>query len=224
MQLIAKNRVACQVNRPFSGNLGVRLYAGLGSPAAIRYRVNQIFARHLLNLSPLPSNDVALGTGPTSPLAVTFPSSWFGRNDIWLQLRTFANDFENDSIYRPVNISLDSNGNTSVILSGSVTVIDVTPKANGQADVQFVWTPAQGSVTPDGFQTVVVSGPNAPSQGLWTLQNQRVQKDTLTGLVVGTYSFRMDAVSGSVAVTVATFAVTISQVPTSTVSLSIVGD
>jgi hypothetical protein len=222
--LIARNRQICLTNRPFQGTKGAKLYGGLGGPENIQYRQNKIFDGRHLPLNPIDSNDTSLATvvSPTNQFVVALPAAWWGHDDIWLQVRTFEADYENETIYRPRNLSLDGSGNTVAIVSGTSLILGVDVGLSGTATIRFVWTPDLNCAALTAFAAVWLSGPTVLGTLTQGVAGSRNQAFELTGLAVGTYSFRLEARSGAVALVLGVVNVVIPAVPSTTATLTAV--
>jgi len=222
--LIARNRSICLTNRPFQGTKGAKLYGGLGGPENIQYRPNKIYDGRRLPMQPSSSNDASLATvvSPTNQFVVALPVAWYGRSDIWLQVRTFAGDYENETIYRPRNLSLNGSGNLVGIVSGTAVILGVDVGVSGSASIRFAWTPDLNCATLTAFAAVWLSGPTVLGTLAQSMAGSRHQEFALTGLAVGTYSFRLEARAGSVAMVLGVVNVVIPAVPSTTATLTAV--
>ncbi|WP_440591895.1 hypothetical protein [Schlesneria sp.] len=222
--LFARNRSICLTNRPFEGSKGAKLYAGLGGPDQIPYRHHKILDGRHPPLNPPASNDTSIATvvSPVNQFVTALPAAWWGRDDIWLQVRTFEGDHENESIHGPRNVALDGNGDVIGIVAGAANVLGVDVGSTGSATIRFVWTPEPNCAALTDFAAVWLSGPSVLGTLLQAPSGSRIQAFLLTGLSAGTYSFRLEARAGAVALVLATANVVIPAVPSTTATLTAV--
>jgi hypothetical protein len=212
------------INRPFQGSTeGAKAYGGLGGCDLIRYRPNQIFDPFKLPLNGDFANDVSLATvrAPTISLGFTAPSAWWGRNDVWLQVRTFANDLENESFYRPRRISIDGSGNLVPSIVGEYLLLGVDPGDAGAVAIRFAWILSRDSIGAKLFAAVYVSGPTNPGTVTVAPQAGLIQRLPIAGLAAGSYQFQLQAQNGGVHLTLGVISFTVASVPTGSGSLSI---
>lgn len=225
MYLVQQGRGGCLTNRPFAGALGVKVYAGLGGVENIRYRVNRVFAPGAVPVNFDATNDVSVGSAasPTAVVTFTSPVTWHSRDDIWLQLRTYAADIENESLTGARRLSLNSSGTSVTVFTGSGRVLGVDAVAGGGASIRFTWSTARDSVNPLLFAAVRTAGPTSPATVTQASTASRLQRIALSGLSVGTYTFRIEARNGSLTpVVIGTATVVVVAAPTTTASATLV--
>jgi hypothetical protein len=223
--LIVRGMKTIPVNRPFAGGPGLKVYGGVGSdPTAIAYRANKIFDPQCLPLNPSFNNDVSLATvnSPTAVATFTAPAAWFGQT-VWLNVRTFGGDLENEQIAGARRLDLDGSGNAKVIFAGTGYLLGVDPVDSGGAVVRFIWKQDSNSVGADHFAAVRLTGPTSPADFVVTPSSARIARLRLTSLSVGTYTFRIEVRrSGSTSITLGTATVIIPAVPSTTATISLV--
>ena len=219
--LFQRNRSICLTNRPFQGS-GAKLYGGMGSPASIRYRPQKILDPRHLPINPTTVNDVSLATvaSPGTALTCNLPTAWWNRSDIWLQVRTFATDLENETLFEPRNVSLDASGNLIATIDGAFRLLPAAPVSGGATSVRFTWKPALSCYSPISFVLVRVSGPSSIATITVSPVGRRVQSIPVSSLVPGTYVFRLEAHAASVvSVLASAISILVPPTPSSTASL-----
>ena len=220
------------VQRPFSGSTGVSLYWGY-SASGIAFRRSLIFnaCDFFFTLDVLfgaasfkKGLAAALVTSPTTTISASIPSTAWSQQ-IWVQLREFANDYENETIFRPQQITLDGSGNPVEFLSGTFLLLGVTVGDSGSATINFTWVLSSQSAPVAHFVAARVSGPTSPSPTSIVPSSARMQALSLSGLSTGTYVFAVTAVSALGTVFVCgSVTVTIPAVPTTTATLTYIED
>jgi len=222
MALFMRGRPVLLVNRPFQGSLGAKAYAGLGTPQDIQYRPQKTFCAKHVPINPVFNNDVSVATTISGANTLTFsaPVAWWGRDDIWIQIRTFQGDFENESIYRPVNLALDNTGSIVKILAGTGSLLRVVLNPGGSAKIEFNWTRAFNCAPLTGFAAVQTAGPTTIALVSGPVSSTRIQTLTINGMSPGTYTFTIQARINARALALFSVNVVIPPVPTSTISLS----
>lgn len=219
--LFQRNRLICLTNRPFQGS-GAKLYGGMGSPASIPYRPQKILDPRHLPINPTTVNDVSLATvaSPGAALTCNLPPAWWNRSDIWLQVRTFSGDLENETLFEPRNVSLDASGNLIATIDGAFRLLPAAPVSGGSTWIRFMWVSALSCAAPLSLALVCVSGPTSISTIVVPPAGRRLQEIPVSGLVPGTYVFRLEARSGSVVnVLKSSISLVVSAAPSSTASL-----
>lgn len=209
--------------RPFAGALGASLYVGAGSSAAaINYRRNRIIdgAEGLianldgqtdLGAASFPkSQAVAQVASPVTELSYELPAELL-EAEVWCQVRTFAGDYENDTIYRPRRLTTDPGGDPVLEILGVALIVDTQKRDGGGLRVLFAYTPSRDGLQPETFSVVQVTGPGTIAIGQVTaVDGQRDYTIDVEGLTDGgAYTFDLVAHSGAVdTVLVSGFAVT----------------
>jgi hypothetical protein len=146
--------------RPFQGGPGARLYVAAGEPTDIIYRPARAFDPKRLPLLPVLTRDLAVATclEPDTELSYVLPPELIGV-PISCQVRTFADDYENDTIYRPRTVSSDDDGEDNTAILGTAVVVSVTKLDGGGMRLQFTYTVSRNGRMPDYFSVVKASGP-----------------------------------------------------------------
>jgi hypothetical protein len=225
MLIVAAGSMNLINNRPFQGATDqAKVYAGLGSSDLIRYRPNQVFDGNNIPINYQALNDVSVATetNPDDLFMFVAPVEWYSRDDIWLQVRTSANDYENETLYRPRRIALDGSGNLVRTISGTYVLLGVDPGDAGSPSIRFMWTSDRSSLAVLEFQAVYVSGTSNFGTVTVPIVRGRVQRLELSGLATGSYSCTLKAKNSSVLLTLGTVTFTVASAPTTTGALVIV--
>ena len=227
IRTIQRRRAIFCTNQPFAGGPGAKVYAGLGSADLIRYRPNVIFQPRVMPVNPVFSNDVSLATvtSPTNTINFTAPAAWSGRSDIWIQVRTWGNGWENESIYQPLNVGIDGGGALVQFIAGTYTRQATTYGDAPSAILNFLWNNQANCVQATAFKAVYVSCPTNFGTVTAAAVSGRAQNLVIPGaLAAGTYHYTLTAVNGSVTLLIDTFSFTILAAPTVTGSATYVED
>lgn len=198
-------------HRPFAGGLGVSLYVGAGSADAINYRRNRILdgADGLIaNLdgetdlgatSFAKCQAVAQIEQPDTELEYSLPADLLDV-DVWAQVRTFRDDWENESLYRPKQITVDSGGDGADGIVGVARIISLEKRDGGGLRVLFVYEASRDGLQPETFTIEKTSG--AGSVGIVEVTAYVGVRDytaDVTNLTDGVaYTFSLIGHSGSV--------------------------
>ncbi len=197
--------------RPFAGvTEGASLYIGTPGAADIRYRRTKVMSPSS-PFWPLTTTDtidpgaasvpkcqaVAQVTDPTEQLTYSIPPAQFGQ-PIAFQVRTFWNDYENETIYRPVLTKTDGSGNQDDKILGAAVISPPIKMDAGGMSLTFRYIPSRSGIQPTQFALVQTSGPGSladtvigAAEGLNTAE--------IDGLANGqTYGWRLEARNGSV--------------------------
>jgi len=158
MPLRMRNRNLLLTERPFEGELGAKLYVGVGAPEHILYRPARAFNPLHPPLVIDTTRDVSVATTNTPPLEYTLPAELVGQ-DVWYQVRTFANDYENDTIYRPRQLLTDEGGDGEDRIVGTAKVVGLEKRDGGGLRVLFAYTMSRDGLQPETFSVVKVTGP-----------------------------------------------------------------
>jgi hypothetical protein len=206
--------------RPFAGDLGASLYAGTPAGVDIRYRRNKPVCPGALwwPVSTTETIDpgaasvdktqrVASVTSPTDSIAYTLPAELLGVN-VACQVRTYQDDYENETIYRPVIVGVDGGGDPADAILGTAVVITQEKRDSGGLRVQFAYTASRDGLQPTEFALVKTSGSGTVADVVITASG-RSNTIIVTGLTDGvTYGFRLEARNGSVTASLATLTFT----------------
>lgn len=217
MRLICEDVDFVFIDRPYAGSLGVSLYAAAvdpltdPGPRSIEYRRNRIL-NSADNLIAGVSGVYALGatsvpksprlesvTSPTGEISHTIPAEWEDRT-VWVQLRTFAEDYENETIYRPRRLVLDGDGTDATPVLATATVIALEKRDGGGLLVRFAYNQTRDSATPNQFVLTKATGTGSISPGVVAFAaEQRIYEIEVTGLTNAVaYTFTLHAETDAV--------------------------
>ena len=205
-------------DRPYAGALGVSLYAAPVDPVvdpgprAIEYRrcrildgadtvlagVDGVFA---LGADSVPKSPrLTSVVQPTAEVIYPIPAEWADQA-VWVQLRTYAQDYENETIYRPRKIVLDSGGEDVTPVLATATVISLSKRDGGGLLVQFAYNASRDSATPTEFVLTKITGAGAITPGTVAyVAEQRIYEVAVVGLtdaVAYTFTLSAETASGS---------------------------
>lgn len=204
-------------NRPFADGIGASLYIGTAGEESINYRRNRI-SQHNSPFWPLSTSIIDPGaetvpkcqavaqvTSPTAQLTFDLPPEMFD-STVWYQVRTFKDDRENDSIYRPRSLTTDENGDTVNVIVGTATLVSIQPRDNGGVRVRFNWTASRNGVQPKSFSLVkTAGGGTVPTVTATAYVGKREYTIDVDGLADGvTYTFSLTATRGATTITLLT--------------------
>lgn len=199
-------------DRPYAGTLGVSLYAAAldpltdPGPRSIEYRrcrildgsdsviagVEGVFA---LGADSVPKSPrLASVTQPTDEISYPIPAEWQDQT-VWAQLRPYAQDYENETIYRPRRIVLDSNGDDASPVLATATVLKTEKRDGGGMLVRFTYNASRDSATPLQFVLTKATGTGTITPGTVAYAaDQRIYEIEVTGLTNAVaYTFTLSA-------------------------------
>lgn len=191
-----KSRV-CLGDRPFHGStIGASLYVGTPDAVDIRYRrlkpVGSVpwfpVSAKLIDIGAdsIPRTlRVAHTLSPTGELTYTLPPELIGV-PIACQVRTFANDLENETIFLPVLIGSDGGGEQSDLILGTAEILPAEKLDAGGVLIRWNYYPDANGVQPTDFALVQTSGPG-------------LLPDTLVTALVGYNAARIDGLTDAAA-------------------------
>ncbi|OGT59909.1 MAG: hypothetical protein A3E01_10725 [Gammaproteobacteria bacterium RIFCSPHIGHO2_12_FULL_63_22] len=207
MRLICQDHSLLPSQRPFAGGIGASLYLGDGDPltdpgpVSILYRRNTIldgsdqpvlcgeihdFGAASYHKSPA----VDQVTSPTEEMAYAIPAALYGRV-VWAQVRTFKDDVENESLYRPRRIVLDGSGGDAAEILGTARVTELLALDGGGVLVRFIYDAVRDGAQPEQFALSRTAGPTSPLPGVTLfVAGQRRYELTIASLQdAGAYTF-----------------------------------
>lgn len=188
--------------RPFQDGPGARLYVAAGDPTDIIYRPNRAFNPKHLPLQPVLTRDLAVASvdSPTAELVYSLPPELIGVQ-LSCQVRTFADDYENETIYRPVVTGSDGGGDQSDTIQGTGLVLTVEKLDGGGMLVTFAYTASASGLQPTSFALVKTSGAGTVADVVIDATGDRVDQIQVDALTDGvTYEFDIEARNGAIAV------------------------
>jgi len=235
MRARSRNVRVILADRPFQGGLGASLYVGSPGASDIRYRRGRIMSPNSpfwpisTNLidpgaaSVPKSQRVASTTSPTDELSYTLP---IAMRDVTVavQVRTYWNDYENETIYRPFLTGVDGGGDEDGQILGTVSILPPVKLDGGGMSVSFQYYASPLGEQPLQFALVQTSGPGSlPDAVIPANDFNVVEIDGLTN--AATYGWNLEGRNGTTAVVLGTVTFTAdSQGPTGVTSFEVVPD
>lgn len=207
MRILADDHELLPSHRPFAGGIGASLYLGEGDPLAdpgptcIVYRRNRMFdgtdqivplaGEYNLGATSFPKSPaVDQVAGPGTELSYAILAALHGRV-VWAQVRTCRDDVENETLYRPRRIVLDSSGADASQILGTGRATAVLALDGGGVLVQFLYDAVRDGAQPEQFALSRTAGPTSPSPGVTPfVAGQRRYELTIPSLQdAGAYTF-----------------------------------
>lgn len=198
--------------RPFADGPGASLYVGTPNGRSIRYRrlkpvgpASRWYAQSTTATidpgadSVDKTQRVATADSPATQMTYTLPASLLNV-DVAVQVRTFQNDRENQTIYRPVIVGVDGSGEQNDEVRGSVTVLAIEKRDAGGLLVRIAWTPSRDGVQPETLRLRKSSGAGTVAD-VDVVPNDaiRLYEFEVEGLSNGvTYGFVVQGIAGAV--------------------------
>lgn len=211
MRLLCQDHALLPSQRPYADGRGASLYVGDGAPGdnpredVILYRRNYIFdgAEQLVALG----ETVDLGgasfvktpavdqvDSPADELSYAIPAALHGRV-VWAQVRTFEDDVENETIYRPRRLVLDGDGELDAQILGTARITELVKRDAGGLLVRFVYESSRDGVQPAQFVLARTAGPTTPNPVVLIASGSRRNYEIeVAGLTnAGAYTFKLSA-------------------------------
>lgn len=214
-------------HRPYQGALGAALYVAAvdpltdPGPTSIEFRRNRtldgtdgliagidgVFALGAASVPKSPA--VAFVDSPTAEIRYAIPVAWHGKT-IWAQVRTHANDRENETLYRPVRLTLDSGGDDDTPVYGTATIIAAEKRDAGGLLVRFAYNASRLGATPTEFTMTKATGTGTITPGsVDYVTDQRIYEIEVSGLTNAVaYTFTLAATHAGGSTDLATVAFT----------------
>jgi len=203
-------------NRPFQG-AGASLYVGGPAAADIRYR--RFKCEQPSALWYVVSDDQTLDPGaaevpkclavaqvssPTNEITYTISAELLDQA-LACQVRTFADDRENESIYRPRVIVTDSGGDDAGSILGVVTVDRSEKRDGGTVRIYFTYRAVRSGTAVQQFRVVQTAGPGTIADVVVTAYGSAQYSADVEGMADGdSCTFRIDGEAGAAVTTLAT--------------------
>ena len=196
-------------NRPFQDGPGISLYVGTPDAAAIRYRRFKAVCPGV-PWRPVSTETIDPGaatvpkcrrvgsvTSPTTSIDYTLPAELV---DVALavNVRTYQNDYENESIYRQVITATDSGGDSTDEILGTAVILAAEKRDAGGVRVRFVYTASRNGIQPTQFALVQTSGPGSLPDAVIDSTSRENSIDISSLTDGATYGWRLEARNGSV--------------------------
>jgi hypothetical protein len=216
MRILAEDQDLVFTARPFADGVGASLYVGVVDPDAdpgptsiVQRRNRSLDAAGALlahrrgefdlGAASLPKSPrVAFTTSPAIELEFDIPPAWHGKA-VWLQLRPFADDLENETLYRPRRLLLGDDGERLDPIRGSARLVRTEKRDGGGLLVEFTFTAARDGTPPVAFLLRKTTGPGTIAMGaVDALPGGRRYAVEVAGLVHGgAYTFELLATTGA---------------------------
>jgi len=115
------------------------------------------------------------------------------------QVRTFKDDVENESNFRPLTLSFDGSGADVTSIRGSAVFLAAEIRAGGVVRLRFRYTPARSGLQPTSFTAIRTAGPSSPANATTDASTRPAtyEIDTPALLDSAPYTYKIQAVSGS---------------------------
>lgn len=192
------------VERPFAGDLGCSLYAAIDDgrgPASIAYRPLQVGGQTLYQGAIPTAKTTRLGhaTSPTAEIECAIPDAWAGET-VWVQLRTCAQDYENETLFRPRRLVINDDGDDDTPVLGTATITALEKRDDGGLLVRFAYDQPRDGLVPELFVLTKATGSGSIMPGTATyVPGARDYEVTIDGLSDGVaYTFTLSAEVGAV--------------------------
>lgn len=203
-------------HRPFNGT-GASLYIGSGSPdpgpESVLFRRHRLARGRFLQGPESTIGDtgvnktarVASVNDPTDEIPYTLPAG-LASQTVYVQVRTFKDDVENETNFRPLRMELDGSLEDATAIHGTALLLDYEPLAGGIVRIRFVWIPARTGVQPTQFVAVRTAGPTSPANATVaaTLRGHTYEIDTPALSDSAPYTYKIRAENGATTLDVLT--------------------
>lgn len=219
-------RVLCEdvdlvfVQRPYAGGLGAGLYVGYATDPpderVIEYRRQKTLAgvEGLVSIGErydfggatfVKTPAVDLVKSPTQQLRWIIPAAAHGQV-LWAQVRTHAEDRENETFYRARLVRIDAEGDPADRIGGTLRVLETVRRVGGGLRLRVAYTPGRDGLVPERFVLRCTSGPTSPAPTSTSYVHGRRLYDLIVeGLTHGAaYQFAVDGVAGTTVTPLAT--------------------
>ncbi len=200
MPLFQRGRNYVIAERPYQGGPGAKLYVAAGTPADIVYRSPRAFDPRHRPLQPVTTRDLSVATvnSPDTELTYNLPVELIGV-PIAVQVRTFGDDYENETIYRPWATGSDGSGDLSDTIQGTATILVPVKQDGGGMSVTFWYYASRFGVQPTEFALAQTSGPGSLADVVIDAAASPTNVISIDGLTDATaYGWNLEARAGAV--------------------------
>jgi hypothetical protein len=219
-------RVICEdvdlvfVQRPYAGPVGAALYVGFG-PGNVDERVIEFRRRKTLAgvdacvpvgrrydlgrpTGYVKTPAVDLVKAPDAALRWTIPPAAHGQT-VWAQVRTHADDWEHESLYRARRLTLAGDGDGAPRVGGTLRVLERVKRVGGGLRLRCAYAPGRDGLPPEQFTLRCTAGPTSPAPvSVPWVDGRRLVDLVVDGLTHGgVYTFAVDGVAGEIVTTLA---------------------
>lgn len=201
-------RRSTRSHRPFQGQ-GASLYIVSGStdpgPDAILFRRQRLAAPFLQGpestiggTNTQKTARVGSCANPTAQIAYTLPGS-LANKIVWLQVRTFLSDVENESNYRPARVALNGSLAAPGSIDGTAELLNQEQRDGGVVRIRFRWVPATTGTQPTQFTAIRTAGPTSPTNVVADVEASEsiYELDTPALLDSAPYTYKIQAAAGA---------------------------
>lgn len=133
---------------------------------------------------------------PTNEFAVD--SLALASSTVEFQVRSFKDDVENESNYRPLTLTFDGDGDDATAILGTAVLIATEVYAGGIVRIRFRWKPSASGVQPDTFAAIRTAGPSSPANATTGADRAGLYYiDTPALLDTSAYTYKIQASIGA---------------------------
>ncbi|MEK9810819.1 MAG: hypothetical protein VW362_10250 [Candidatus Nanopelagicales bacterium] len=152
---------------------------------------------------------VAVVKSPTTQISVALDATYTSVT-FWCQIRTHQDSIENETIWRPIRVSVDGSQDDSKSIDGAAIVTATEKLDGGGLRLRFLYLPATTGTQPTSFVLTPTSGPTTPADATITYVTGQLDYSTdITGLTdAGAYTWNLNATDGTVTTTLTTVSFT----------------
>lgn len=152
---------------------------------------------------------IAFVDSPTAEIRYPIPVEWHGKT-IWAQVRTHAQDYENETLYRPRQITLDGSGDDDTPVYGTATILAAEKHNDGGLRVRFSFTASRTGATPTAFTLTKATGTRtiAPGSVDYVADGRTYEVDVAGLTDAEAYTFTLSATHAGGSTDLATVAFT----------------
>ena len=211
MRVRSKNCRITLGQRPFAGGLGASLYIGTDGQESIKYRRWKVAGHYVSPWWCVSTDEIDPGAAsiptcaavgqvksPTTEIDYAVPAELLG-TDVWCQVRTHKSDIENESIYRPRQITIAEDGTNGTLILGTARINTIEKRDAGGVRIRWLWSKSRDGAQPTQFVVSKVSGSGTIQSVVVAVTTERQYEAILTGLTDGvSYVFKLSAQNGSV--------------------------
>lgn len=132
-------------------------------------------------------------------------STLYASSEVTWQVRTFKDDVENETEYRPTTVEYDGSGADVTPILGTAVFVASEIRAAGIVRIRFRWTASRSGTQPTQFLAIRTAGPTSPANAAVTAAGTGLYYiDTPTLSDASAYTYKIQAKNGSVTADVLT--------------------
>jgi len=194
-------------HRPFQGT-GASLYIGVGTPGAIAYRNNRLWpiggmftalgGSKIGGANTLKTARVASVADPTHAIPYTLPGT-LASQTVFAQVRTYKDDCECETNFRPVRIELDGSLADATGIHGTATLLSQEKRDGGIVRLRFVYNASLTGIQPTLFRALRTAGPTSPADATvsYLPKSGPIEIDTPALSDASAYTYTLRAENGA---------------------------